>query len=195
MGDPKRIKLDKELRDALPPELYRELKSSMVHKSSDFECGICLEDRCKNPTELSCGHFFCLKCLAIHMQTSIKCPTCVAPTTKVIVRAKNTPTYRGCHPSEEPVPKEVMKERTAFTEMHHILREGHLAYEPKLPKCCQPVVFERVGKATFLDDVFRRTILQKKKAVIELRRQKEAIIEAEKTKRADYLNLVHTYMA
>ncbi|XP_072036227.1 uncharacterized protein [Amphiura filiformis] len=44
-----------------------------------LECQICM-DRCKNPKDLDCRHFFCEECLvqlvAKDKSTSIKCPTC-----------------------------------------------------------------------------------------------------------------------
>ncbi len=81
-----------------------------------------------------------------------------------------------------------------FILMHHILREGCDTYEPSLPKWCRPDVFARVGKATFLDEQFRRDILHRKKEVKELRKQKDQIIATEKMKRQEFRDLICTYM-
>lgn len=50
-----------------------------VQKGSIIECPICYESN-KNTTTLDCGHTFCLKCLASHMNTNelnaSMCPMC-----------------------------------------------------------------------------------------------------------------------
>lgn len=170
MGETKkRLKLDDRLRASLPPELYAELKDAMVARSDDFQCAICLKDRCELPVMFKpCSHFFCIDCAARTLDGLSACPTCKGCVSKVVLPKASLPHYRGCHPSEEKLSDELDARIKWFAWCYNALR-GTTYQVNTLPATCGVDKFKVAGRLTFVDVEHRRELVDsmKEKSQIE----------------------------